>query len=64
MTVVVPDPQVADHPGCPHGPSAVGSDRLGMGSKPSNVARKVILIDLADNKYDAIDWRTPIINYL
>jgi hypothetical protein len=31
---------------------------------PSDVARKVLLIDSADNKVDAIYWRTPIINYL
>jgi hypothetical protein len=35
-----------------------------MGSRPSNVARKVLLIDSADNKDDAIDWRIPIIDYL
>jgi hypothetical protein len=35
-----------------------------MGFRPSNVARKVLLIDLADNAADAIDRRTPIINYL
>jgi hypothetical protein len=31
---------------------------------PSDVARKVLLIDSADNEADASDWRTPIINYL
>jgi hypothetical protein len=35
-----------------------------MGFGPSNVVGKVLLIDLADNAADAIDWRTPIINYL
>jgi hypothetical protein len=35
-----------------------------MGSRPSNIARKILLVDLADNVADAIDWRTPIINYL
>jgi hypothetical protein len=27
-------------------------------------AKKVLLVDLADNEADAIDWMTPIINYL
>jgi ribonuclease HI len=27
-------------------------------------ARKVLLVDSVDNEADAIDWRTPIINYL
>jgi hypothetical protein len=35
-----------------------------MGSGLSDVARRVFLIDSADNEADAIDWRTPIINYL
>jgi hypothetical protein len=35
-----------------------------MGSEPSDVARKVLLIDSADNEANAIDWRTPKINYL
>jgi hypothetical protein len=35
-----------------------------LGVRPSDVARRVLLIDSADNKADAIDWRTPIINYL
>jgi hypothetical protein len=39
-------------------------DRPGVGAGPSDVARKVLLIDSADNEADAIDWRTPIINYL
>jgi hypothetical protein len=64
ITGVAPDPQVADRPGYQHGLSAVGSDRSGMGSRPSNVARKVLLIDSTDSKADAIDWRTPVINYL
>jgi hypothetical protein len=34
------------------------------GLEPSDVARKVLLIDSADNEADASDWRTPIINYL
>jgi hypothetical protein len=33
-------------------------------AESSDVARKVLLIDSADNKVNAIDWRTPIINYL
>jgi hypothetical protein len=35
-----------------------------VGAGPSDVARKVLLIDSADNEADANDWRTPIINYL
>jgi hypothetical protein len=35
-----------------------------VGARPSDVARKVLLIDSTDNKDVAIDWRTPIINYL
>jgi hypothetical protein len=35
-----------------------------MMSGPSDGARKVLLIGSADNTTDAIDWRTPIINYL
>jgi hypothetical protein len=35
-----------------------------MGARPSDGARKVHLIDLVDNRADAFDWRTPIINYL
>jgi hypothetical protein len=31
---------------------------------PSGVTRKVLLIDSADNKADASDWRMPITNYL
>jgi arginase family enzyme len=61
---VVPDSQVADRPGCPHGPSAIGPDLPLMSSGPYNVARKVLLVDSANNEVDAIDWRTPIINYL
>jgi arginase family enzyme len=62
ITGVALDPKVMDRPGCQHGPSAAGSNRPGMGSGPSDVARKVLLIDSADNEADAIDWRTPIIN--
>jgi hypothetical protein len=64
ITSAMLDFQVANRPGCPHESSAVGSDRPGMGSGPSVVAKKVLLIDSTDNKADAIDWRTPIINYL
>jgi hypothetical protein len=35
-----------------------------VGAGPSDVPRKVLLIDSADNRADAIDWRTPIINYI
>jgi hypothetical protein len=50
ITGVGPIPQVADRP------------REYTG--PSEVTRKVLLIDLVDNKADASDWRTPITNYL
>jgi hypothetical protein len=39
-------------------------DRLSKDSGLSGVARKVLLIDLADNEADASDWRTAITNYL
>jgi hypothetical protein len=45
-------------------PDSQVSDRPGVGAGSSDVARKVLLIDSADNEADAIDWRTPIINYL
>jgi hypothetical protein len=35
-----------------------------VGAGPYDVAGKVLLIDSVDNEADAIDWRTPIINYL
>jgi hypothetical protein len=62
--VPAPDSQVADRLGCQHEPYTVGSERPGMGSGLSDVARRVFLIDSADNEADAIDWRTLIINYL
>jgi hypothetical protein len=40
------------------------SDRPGMGARLFDGARKVLLIDSVDNRADAFDWRTPIINYL
>jgi hypothetical protein len=43
ITGVAPDSQVADRPGYQHGPSAVGSDRPGMRSVPSDVAMKVLI---------------------
>jgi hypothetical protein len=46
------------------GPIPQVADRLSEDSKLSRVARKVLLIDSADNEADASDWRTPIINYL
>jgi ribonuclease HI len=64
ITSVTPNPQVAKRPRCQAGLFAVGSDHPGTGSGPFDVARNVLLIDLADNTADAIDWRTPIINYL
>jgi ribonuclease HI len=39
-------------------------DRSGEGSGPFEVAREVLLINLAGNEADASDWGTPIINYL
>jgi hypothetical protein len=50
ITGTTPIPQVAD--------------RLGAGSGPSEVARKVLLVKSADNKADGTDWRTPIVDYL
>jgi hypothetical protein len=50
ITGAGPIPQVADRP----------SGDFGL----SGVARKVLLIDSADNEADASDWRTPITNYL
>jgi ribonuclease HI len=50
ITGTGPIPQVAD---CPS-----------KGSEPSEVNRKVLLIDSAGKKVDTSDWRTPIINYL
>jgi hypothetical protein len=64
ITGVASDSQVADRSGCQHGPSVADPDRPGMGSGLSDVARKVLLIDSTDNEVNAIDWRTPIINYL
>jgi hypothetical protein len=61
---VTPNPQVAKRPCCQAGLFAIGSDHPGTGSRPFDVARNVLLIDLADNAADAIDWRTPLINYL
>jgi hypothetical protein len=52
---------------CPGGqarPSAVSPERPGIWSRPSNGASNILLINLADNVADAIDWRVPIINYL
>jgi hypothetical protein len=40
------------------------SDYLGEGTGLSDIVRKVLLIDSVDNEATAIDWRTPIINYL
>jgi hypothetical protein len=50
ITGVGPIPQVVDRP----------SRDPGL----SGVTRKVLLIDSANNKADASDWRTPITNYL
>jgi ribonuclease HI len=46
------------------GPILQVSDRPSKDSGLSGVARKVLLIDSANNEADASDWRTPIINYL
>jgi hypothetical protein len=45
-------------------PNSQVSDHRGVGTGSSDVARKVLLIDSAGNKVDAMDWRTYIINYL
>jgi hypothetical protein len=39
-------------------------DRPSRDSGLSEITRKVLLIDLVDDKADASDWRTPITNYL
>jgi ribonuclease HI len=54
ITGVAPDTQIADRPGCQAEPAAAGSERLGLEYGPSDVARKVLLIDSADNEADAI----------
>jgi hypothetical protein len=46
------------------GPIPQVADRPSRDSGLSGVTRKVLLIDSADNKADASDWRTPITNYL
>jgi ribonuclease HI len=46
------------------GPIHQVADRPSENSGPSGVARKVLLIDSADNEADANDCITPIINYL
>jgi hypothetical protein len=43
------------------GPIPQVADRPGEGSRPSGVAREVLLVKSADNKSD---WRTPIVDYL
>jgi hypothetical protein len=39
-------------------------DCPGEGSRPSRVAREVLMVKSADNKADETDWRTPIVDYL
>jgi hypothetical protein len=39
-------------------------DRPSRDNGLSGVTRKILLIDSADNKADASDWRMPITNYL
>jgi hypothetical protein len=46
------------------GPVLQVVDCLGAGSRPSEVAREVLLIESANNKADKTNWRTPIIDYL
>jgi hypothetical protein len=45
-------------------PVLQAADRPGVGSRPSGVAREVLLVESADNKADETDWRTPIADYL
>jgi hypothetical protein len=40
------------------------TDRPGEGSRPSGVAREVLLVKSADKEADETDWRTPIVDYL
>jgi hypothetical protein len=42
------------------GPIPQVVDRSSKDFGPSGVARKVLLIDSADNKADTSDWRTPV----
>jgi hypothetical protein len=46
------------------GPIPQVADRPSKDSGLSEVTRKVLLIDSADNEADASDWMTPITNYL
>jgi ribonuclease HI len=46
------------------GPIPQVADRLSKDSGPSEITRKVLLIDSSDNEADASDWRTPVTNYL
>jgi hypothetical protein len=46
------------------GPIPQVADRPRKDARPSEVTRKVLLINLADNEADTSDWRTPITNYL
>jgi hypothetical protein len=46
------------------GPVPQVADRPGEGSRPSRVAREVLLVKSADNKADGTDWRTLIVDYL
>jgi ribonuclease HI len=46
------------------GPIPQAANRPSKDSGLSGVARKVLLIDSADNEADASDWRTSITNYL
>jgi hypothetical protein len=46
------------------GPIPQVADRPSRDSGLSRVTRKILLIDSADNKADASDWRMPITNYL
>jgi hypothetical protein len=64
ITGVALNSQVADRLGYIDGPSAVGSNSPGNESGPSDSTRDIFLINSAHNIDDAIDCRTPIINYL
>jgi ribonuclease HI len=64
ITGVGPSTQVTDRPGWVTRPSIIGSGRPGKGSRPFDGTRDINFVNSAGNADDAIDWRTPLINYL
>jgi hypothetical protein len=64
ITGVVSSSHAVDRLGYRAGSSVVGSNRPGKESRPSDGTMDISLINSADKIADAIDWSTPIINYL